>query len=734
MDNYIVPMILVSPKNISRCDYNMTMKITQMCGKIKDEINCDEMISKGLYKNEDFVKFIDDLNYTFIPIHDYYTGEIPKYFDVYGDMFSKIIDDVEYIIKMYFYKIKNPELITKDFIKKFRLIFQYDYFMKNNILNMDWHSYRLSLFLKDMETKFYNLSYVKPDYCRTKLFSHQIHNISSMINIYTNTKKVVATDDLIRQFDNGLIYNFVSENFIEKKDIPTYYLKGGMILDEPGTGKTLQFILFLLEMKLKSLVLVPNNDIKKVWTDEFNKHIMLDISKYKINIVTFDELENSLKCGQNILNNTDIIGVDEIHILYTHRKELFKNIVSSNIKSRWGITGTPFVSDLSLFCIIQFLIGKHFQNERIANIPSLQNKLLPLFLKNLKINMTDEYSWSELNIYNIFVKLDIVQEEFYRAELNTTKNTINLRMLVSQIHLMVNNKDIKTPTELKLYGISRYKNIYEMELEKLNDIINQLNNVKDNNELFNSYIEHLERIKYYTELAKNQSYIVNRTKNVYEYFMKSIDNISNIMINKEIEDNCPICLNSYTPPIVYFKKCGHYYCEECLSYITGKITMQKIKCPSCRTDTTNSDMIIVKDISAINDSPKIHEVLKIIKKSISENTDIKFIIFTQFDLLDKIKEKLNSHSIKAITYSEYIIHENTQVLLLSSIQNAEGINLSMFDKLIIFEPFEDHLYCKEIEKQIIARIHRIGRTKPVDVYRLITKDTIEEEIYYNIDN
>ena len=73
---------------------------------------------------------------------------------------------------------------------------------------------------------------------------------------------------------------------------------------------------------------------------------------------------------------------------------------------------------------------------------------------------------------------------------------------------------------------------------------------------------------------------------------------------------------------------------------------------------------------------------------------------------------------------------DVKVLLLSSEQNAEGINLNMFDKLIIFEPFEDHMYCKEIEKQLIGRIHRIGRIKPVDVFRLITENTIEQEIYY----
>lgn len=731
MDNYIVPMILVSPKNVN-VQYNNNMKITYMCGKIKDEINCDELLTKGIYKNKDFVNLINESNYSFIPIHGYYNDEVSKYFDIYGGIFSKIIEDVEYIIKIYFYKIKNIELITKNFIEKFRLIFQYDYFMKNNILNMDWHSYRLSLFSKDIETKFYNLYYVKPDYCRTKLFNHQIHNISSMINIYRKPREIEITDDLIGQFDNGLIYNFVSNNFIEKKDIPKYYLKGGMILDEPGTGKTLQFILFLLEMKLNSLVLVPNNDIKKVWIDEFNKHIMFDITKCKINILTFDELEIHLNCKQNILDNTDIIGVDEIHMLYTHRKELFKKIVYSNIISRWGITGTPFVSDTSLFNIIQYLVGKYFQNERIANIPLLQNKLLPLFLKNLKINMA-EYSWPELSINNIFVNLDIVQKEFYNAELNTTNNILNLRMLVSQIHLMINNKDIKTPTELKLYGISRYKNIYETELAKLNDIINKLKNIKDNKQLFSFESEYIKRIEYYNELVENQSLIVEKTKIAYKYFMNIIENISNIMKNEEIEENCPICLNSYTSPIIYFKKCGHYFCEECITYLTDNISKETIKCPMCRTEITNSDMIVVKDISAINDSPKIHEVLKIIEKSISENSNIKFIIFTQFDLLDKIKDNLNSYNITAMTYPEYIINGNTQVLLLSSKQNAEGINLSMFDKLIIFEPFEDHLYCKEIEKQIIARIHRIGRTKPVDVYRLITKDTIEEDIYHKID-
>lgn len=725
MDNFIVPYINITSKDIMVNLHNISNTI----GKIKNQINCDNLINSGfICQNDKFVELISSSKNSFIPMPNYYDDNVKKYFDIYGGIYEVNYDSLDFIVKIYFYKFKNIELLTKKIIEEFKLIFQYDYFIKNNILDMNWHYYRLSLFTKDIEKqKFLNLAYITPKYCQTKLFCHQINNISCMLDIYNNPT-IIPITDITMIFENGLIFDFVKNNFIKENNIPKYKIQGGMILDEPGTGKTLQFILFLLKLKKKSLVLVPNNAIKQAWIDEFKKHIKFHINQTSIEIITFDDLESFIEVDKDLLNNFEIIGIDEIHILYSKSQynKLFHTIITSNIKSRWGITGTPFVNELSLFNIIKYLTGIDFKNERIANIPALQDHLIKLFLKNLKINMQEDYKWPELTIHDIFVELDIVQRKIYDTEAKTTYNKQNLRKIISEVQLMFENKDIKTPEELKAYGVSHYKSLYKTEQEKLDLINSKLKNIIENKDKFDNYIEFINRIELYEKQIKSQEECVKRHKTGYEFFMSSIDSINEIFQNKEINDECAICLNQYTPPITYFKKCGHYFCNECVNHLFEIVVSNAIiKCPICRKESTKQEIITVQEVQEINDSPKLHEIYKIIL-----NSPDKFIIFSQFNILDKFQSQLKKRNVKTLTFEDYNMNrEDCKVLLLSSDKNAEGINLSMFDKLIIFEPFEDHVYCKEIEKQLIARIHRIGRVKPVDVYRLITKDTIEEEIY-----
>ncbi|KAL7110911.1 hypothetical protein ACP275_05G055400 [Erythranthe tilingii] len=63
--------------------------------------------------------------------------------------------------------------------------------------------------------------------------------------------------------------------------------------------------------------------------------------------------------------------------------------------------------------------------------------------------------------------------------------------------------------------------------------------------------------------------------------------------------------------------------------------------------------------------------------------------------------------------------------LLSTRAGGQGLNLIGADTVII----HDMDFNPQIDRQAEDRCHRIGQTKPVTVYRLVTKDTVDENVY-----
>jgi len=70
------------------------------------------------------------------------------------------------------------------------------------------------------------------------------------------------------------------------------------------------------------------------------------------------------------------------------------------------------------------------------------------------------------------------------------------------------------------------------------------------------------------------------------------------------------------------------------------------------------------------------------------------------------------------------------VIMLSSESAASGTNLTKASKVILLDPVAgEYEYRRNMEWQAIGRAYRLGQTKPVEIVRLIIKDTVEEEIY-----
>ena len=69
--------------------------------------------------------------------------------------------------------------------------------------------------------------------------------------------------------------------------------------------------------------------------------------------------------------------------------------------------------------------------------------------------------------------------------------------------------------------------------------------------------------------------------------------------------------------------------------------------------------------------------------------------------------------------------DNVKVFLISLKAGGTGINLTSADMVIHYDPW----WNLSVENQATDRTHRIGQTKKVQVYKLITKNSIEEKIY-----
>jgi SNF2 family DNA or RNA helicase len=135
------------------------------------------------------------------------------------------------------------------------------------------------------------------------------------------------------------------------------------------------------------------------------------------------------------------------------------------------------------------------------------------------------------------------------------------------------------------------------------------------------------------------------------------------------------------------------------------------------------------------DNSKIKVFLEIVEELIENNH--RALVFSQYvRYLSKIKETLATTSIKyqyidgqtSIKDRQRAVEEfqagSGDLFLLSLKTGGVGLNLTAADYVIHLDPW----WNPAVEDQASDRAHRLGQQKPVTIYRLIIKDSIEEKI------
>ncbi len=135
-------------------------------------------------------------------------------------------------------------------------------------------------------------------------------------------------------------------------------------------------------------------------------------------------------------------------------------------------------------------------------------------------------------------------------------------------------------------------------------------------------------------------------------------------------------------------------------------------------------------------SGKLEALQEIIKDAISGGHRI--LLFSQFTgMLHLIRQVLTEldisfHYLDGATKAEErirLVHAfnagDKNVFLISLKAGGTGLNLTGADMVIHYDPW----WNPAVEEQATDRAYRIGQNNSVQVYKLITKDTIEEKIY-----
>lgn len=137
-------------------------------------------------------------------------------------------------------------------------------------------------------------------------------------------------------------------------------------------------------------------------------------------------------------------------------------------------------------------------------------------------------------------------------------------------------------------------------------------------------------------------------------------------------------------------------------------------------------------------SSKINVTIDMADTILSENPGQKVVIFSQWtEILDLIGQGCKARGIDTLRLDgstsrknrdkrlrNFREDENQRVFLASLGSSGEGLNLVSGSHVILVDPWWNPC----IEKQAVARLHRIGQNRKVTIYRLLASGSIEERL------
>lgn len=396
-----------------------------------------------------------------------------------------------------------------------------------------------------------------------------------------------------------------------------------------------------------------------------------------------------------------------------------------------------------------------------------QSIKLPPFFENI-YNCNNPYKYLEeiQKQYNIFSsdvweKINAMNFEEAIKDIggNIKSESDIIKLTTDKIQKTINNKvkEIDFVKGQEITESSKKQRIKTLnsqikDLEdKKNGIVTRISNIQIWGDLekvmkVNDFIEFKEIICdfYEEEISFEDAFeqidiILNKVKNPFDNMKERV-----ITAMKSGEKLCSICVDIYQNPVIL--SCNHVYCAKCIFNWMKKDAKNKC-CPYCKTPINPQELnlvgmsnhsckkeekaekqeedLIIKSkteqkIEYISNNDKIDTIEKII----DENKNGKYLIFSNYDgTFEKIGDMLTTKNLKFKTLKggcgvvsnmlEDFKNGKINVLMLNTNHKGAGLEITAATDIIM-----THVMDKELNKQVIGRAQRLGRTTPLNVHIL----------------
>lgn len=480
-----------------------------------------------------------------------------------------------------------------------------------------------------------------------------------------------------------------------------------ILADDMGLGKTCQVISFLAHLKETEvegvhLIVVPGSTLEN-WLREFGRfcpdlavtpyygtqaereeqrvNIMDDIDNIDVIVTTYETASNDKGDNQFLRKEVrpTVCVFDEGHALKNSTSKRHRQLMRIPAKFRLLLTGTPLQNNLQeLVSLLSFILPKVFE----------------------------EMSGSLESIFR------------YKA---TTTDSDHAALLSKQ--RIQRARSMMTPFILR-----RKKQQVLKDIPAKHRRVEYCDMVPVQKELWNRKVEEARRLRNEPKKGKKNSVHMMSlrqaalhpllTREIYtEDNLHQLEKILLTDSRSEFVGNPAALMWKYLTEDLKGGDFGlHQFCEEHNDFIPARYTLSHEEWMQ---------------------SGKVQTLKKILAEYIKNGDRI--LLFSQFttmlDILEAVMETLGikfmrldgstDMSSRQDIIDQYTNDQTIPLFMLSTKAGGAGINLACANKVIIF----DSSFNPQDDIQAENRAHRVGQTREVEVVRLVTRGTIEEQIH-----